>query len=632
MSFTSSRITDNYGWLENYSQLILLLMVGIILAMPLMSGAGVRYWLMFWGLTTALLVTYRARLLQRTQSHLQQQSELLQAICDGLPDGVFFKDRRGVYCYVNEQISQGIGRDPVGKTDFELFDADVARRHQSVDEETIHQGARYRNEEWVTSANGERILMEISKSPLFDRQGQCLGVLGVSRDVTELRKIQNNLEFIAHHDALTGLANRTLLSKKFDYALRLARRQGGDLAVLFFDLDQFKGINDTFGHDVGDLLLQDVARRFCSNLRDSDLCARLGGDEFILVLPESGTRASLTSKAEQLLSVISEPYQLNGHLLSLSSSVGISQFPQDGDNFTMLVRHADAALHQAKQNGRNGFCFYEPSMLETLNDRSTLDHDLRDAVSLSQLAMMYQPQFRFGDNQPRRVEALMRWLHPQLGNVSPVEFIPIAETTGQIHSMGQWALEQACKQFLAWREQGLLLEKIAINVSAIQINAGFASRLMASLADMAFDPAWLELEITETAMMSGITEVTRQISLLRNQGVEFSIDDFGTGYSSLSKLKSMPVTVLKIDQSFVRDINDDISDYEIARAIILMAKSLGLTVVAEGVESRAQAAILQRLGCDWGQGFLFSPPLTGDDFLNRYADSALRRPSVVGIE
>jgi diguanylate cyclase (GGDEF)-like protein/PAS domain S-box-containing protein len=621
MHFTSSRRAGHFDWLKSYHSLMLLPMVTALLLMPFMDGTEVRYWLVFWVLVVVVLTICRAWMMHSNRLHLQQHSGVLQAIFDGLPDGIFFKDRDGVYRYANERAMGAIGTDLLGKTDIELFDGDPAWECQCADDEVSDQGCRYRREQWVTSSRGERVLMEISKSPLFDAQGHCLGVLGVSRDVTELHKIQNNLEFVAHHDALTGLPNHTLLSKKADYALRLARRQGGSLALLLFDLDRLKGINDTFGYNIGNLLLQDVARRFSSNLRDSDLCARMGGDEFLLVLPEFGGHDNLVAKATQLLAVIAEPYELNGHTLSLSSHVGISCFPQDGDEFDTLVRHADAALHQAKSQGHKALCFYEAFMLETLNERSVLDHDLREAVDLGQLEMMYQPQFRFGDKQPRRVEALMRWRHPRLGSVSPLEFIPMAETTGQIHDMGQWAVEQACRQFLDWREQGLWLEKIAINVSAIQINSGFADRLMASMNAMSFNPAWLELEITETAIMSSITEVSRQITLLCNQGVEFSIDDFGTGYSSLSKLKSMPVTVLKIDQSFVRNINDDINDYEIVRAIILMAKSLGLHVVAEGIESQPQAAILQRLGCDWVQGFLFSQPLSGDDFLARYRDN-----------
>jgi diguanylate cyclase (GGDEF)-like protein/PAS domain S-box-containing protein len=550
--------------------------------------------------------------------HDQKRLQLLENVLDSMPDIVFLKDLEGTYRLASQRARTGFLHDVLGKTDFDLFEPAIARRHRDIDMETIRLGHGHRNEEWLTIRDGHKILLETSKTPLYDRAGQCIGILGVSRDITELRKAQNNLEHIAHHDALTGLANRTLLGKKFDFALRLARRRAESLAVIFLDLDRFKDINDTLGHDVGDLLLQEVAIRLQRNLRDSDLCARLGGDEFILILPNAGDSEELQRKAKLLLHVVSRPYEIKGHVLTVFTSAGISLFPADGNDVDSLIRHADAALHQAKESGRNAYFFYERSLTDNLHTRMTLEQDLRHALEQNQFSMVYQPQFRLGEKQPLRVEALMRWQHPRRGNISPLEFIAIAETTGMILDIGQWALVTACRQFLSWREQGLFLDKIAINVSAIQINAGFADRVISALHLLEFNPRWLELEITETAAMSGISEVTRQINQLRASGVEFSIDDFGTGYSSLSKIKSMPVALLKIDQSFVRDINDDINDYEIARAVILMAKSLGLTVVAEGVETLAQENTLQRLGCDWVQGFLYGMPLTGQEFADTY--------------
>lgn len=555
---------------------------------------------------------------RHTYRHDQKRLQLLENVLDSMPDIVFLKDLEGTYRLASQRARTGFVHDVLGKTDFDLFEPAIARRHRDIDMETIRLGHGHRNEEWLTVRDGRKILLETSKTPLYDRAGQCIGILGVSRDITELRKAQNNLEHIAHHDALTGLANRTLLGKKFDFALRLARRRAESLAVIFLDLDRFKDINDTLGHDVGDLLLQEVAIRLQRNLRDSDLCARLGGDEFILILPNAGDSEELQRKARLLLQVVSRPYEIKGHVLTVFTSAGISLFPADGNDVDSLIRHADAALHQAKESGRNAYVFYERSLTDNLHTRMTLEQDLRHALEQNQFSMVYQPQFRLGEKQPLRVEALMRWQHPRRGNISPLEFIAIAETTGMILEIGQWALVTACSQFLNWREQGLLLDKIAINVSAIQINAGFADRVITALHLLEFNPRWLELEITETAAMSGISEVTRQINQLRASGVEFSIDDFGTGYSSLSKIKSMPVALLKIDQSFVRDINDDINDYEIARAVILMAKSLGLTVVAEGVETLAQENTLQRLGCDWVQGFLYGMPLTGQEFADTY--------------
>ena len=591
------RLSALYHWLLSHSVPVLWVWIALLPSIVLL----------------AVLVLVRLR-----SERDRQRLALLDNIIDSMPDVVFLKDLDGVYRIANQRARSGLMSDPLDKTDFEIFEPAVARRHRDVDLETVRQGKGQRNEEWISTREGKKVLLETCKTPLFNNVGRCIGVLGISRDITELRKAQNNLEHIAHHDSLTGLANRTLLSKKFDFALRLARRRDEPLAVIFLDLDRFKDINDTLGHDVGDLLLQEVALRLRRNLRDSDLCARLGGDEFILVLPQLGDRDELQRKVGQLLKVVSRPYEIKGHVLTVFASAGISIFPEHGREVETLIRHADAALHQAKENGRNGSFFYERSLTDSLYSRMTMEPDLRHALEQQQFSMVYQPQFRMGEQRPRRVEALMRWQHPRRGYVSPLEFIAIAETTGMIIDIGEWAMENACRQFLSWREQGVRLDKIAINVSAIQINSGFADRTLLLLKELDFDPYWLELEITETAMMSGIVEVTRQINQLRAYGVEFSIDDFGTGYSSLSKIKSMPVSLLKIDQSFVRDINDDINDYEIARAVILMAKSLGLTVVAEGVENQAQESTLQRLGCDWVQGYLYGVPLSGADFVDTY--------------
>lgn len=567
------------------------------------------------------LVWSESRRRQLSDEQLRDRTRLIRNILDSIPDLIFYKDRDGLYVFCNKPFVRVMGTNPIGKTDFDVFDQQTAEFFRSKDSEAVARKNMNANEEWVHSADGRMLLLETQKTPIYDRKGQVIGVFGLSRDITDLKKAQQNLEHIAHHDALTNLPNRLLLNKKLEYALNLARRNEEQLGILYLDLDRFKDINDTIGHDIGDLLLKDVAHRLHNNIRDTDICSRLGGDEFIVVLTSVNDAQRIQEKCEQLLQLIAQPYSLQGHLLSVFASAGISVFPQDGNNVDELIRNADAALHKAKELGRNRSYLYQRQLTDSIHSRMSLEQDLRSAMESRQFTLAFQPQFKLGNTKPQRAEALLRWPHPARGMISPLEFIPLAETSGMIIELGYWVLRSTCQQFLFWREQGLMLEKIAVNVSPVQINSSFANTVTDILQQLNFDPHWLELEVTEGLMMSGTTEVSQQIEQLRALGVEFAIDDFGTGYSSLSKLKSMPVSVLKIDQSFVRDINDDINDFEIVRAIVAMASSLGLTVVAEGVETAAHESTLQELGCEWMQGYYYAKPMAADEFYQRYRNT-----------
>ncbi len=567
------------------------------------------------------LVWSESRRRQLSDEQLRDRTRLIRNILDSIPDLIFYKDCDGRYVFCNKPFVRVMGTNPVGKTDYDAFDQQTAEFFRSKDSEAMARKNMNANEEWVHSADGRMLLLETQKTPIYDRKGQLIGVFGLSRDITDLKKTQQNLEHIAHHDALTNLPNRLLLNKKLEYALNLARRNEEQLGILYLDLDRFKDINDTIGHDIGDLLLKDVAHRLHNNIRDTDICSRLGGDEFIVVLTSVNDAQRIQEKCEQLLQLIAQPYSLQGHLLSVFASAGISVFPQDGNSVDELIRNADAALHKAKELGRNRCYHYERELTDSIHSRMSLEQDLRSAMESRQFTLAFQPQFKLGTAKPQRAEALLRWPHPARGMISPLEFIPLAETSGMIIELGYWVLRSTCQQFLFWREQGLMLEKIAVNVSPVQINSSFANTVTDILQQLNFDPHWLELEVTEGLMMSGTTEVSQQIEQLRALGVEFSIDDFGTGYSSLSKLKSMPVSVLKIDQSFVRDINDDINDFEIVRAIVAMASSLGLTVVAEGVETAAHESTLQELGCEWMQGYYYAKPMAADEFYQRYRNT-----------
>ncbi|MDF1763821.1 MAG: EAL domain-containing protein, partial [Oleibacter sp.] len=508
-------------------------------------------------------------------------------------------------------------KDVVGTNNADYFEETIANMMRRHDEDTLTRRKPTMYEEWLTDADGSAVLMECRREPIFDDNGVCTGLLLVARDITESKEQQKDLEYLARHDSLTGLGNRHLLNQQLSFALQMNRRNEEALAVIFIDLDRFKDINDTLGHHIGDLLLRDVAHRLRSNVRDSDICARLGGDEFVVVLSQIEME-HISEKCDHLLASIAKPYQLQGHLLSIYASAGIAIAPDHGDNASVLIINADAALQQAKLLGRNRSCLYTEAMTVRQDNKLTLEQDLNTAIKEQKLSLVYQAQFCPDDDKPRRVEALLRWKHPVRGFISPHEFIPLAETSGLIMELGIWVLRHACIQFLQWRENGLRLEKIAVNVSAMQLNANFAETVRDMLIELKFDPHWLELEVTESLMMSGMTEVSVQIHELRKLGVEFSIDDFGTGYSSLSKLKSMPVSVLKIDQSFVRNIHKQSNDFEIARAIVAMARSLNLIVVAEGIENQEQETTLKKLGCDWLQGFLYGNPMSGEEFLRQY--------------
>lgn len=548
---------------------------------------------------------------------LDSKTELIGSMLNALPEVIFYKDSQGIYQHGNARLADFIGLpvdDLIGKSDFEIFDPETSLFFRQMDREAIEAGRPKINEEWVEGVDGSHRLMETHKCPLYDDHGECIGILGYARDITLQRQSEENLQHIAYHDSLTNLPNRLRLAERLDYALQLSKRDSELLAIIFLDLDRFKHINDTLGHAIGDLLLMDVAKRLQSNVRESDICARLGGDEFVMVLTQMNSRAEVEKKCQQLLEAVAQPYQLQNHQVSVFTSAGISYFPDHAATVDKLLCDADSALQAAKREGRNRYCIFHEELVRTQHSHCSLEQDMRLALSRNEFSLVYQPQFRLGESYPRRVEALARWSHPYRGGISPHDFIPVAETSGFMSELGLWVIETACRQFLRWRQHGFALEQLAVNVSAMQFSAQFADQIITLLQRLEFDPRWLELEVTESLMMSVTTEVSQQLQRLHEVGVEFAIDDFGTGYSSLSKIKALPLKVLKIDQSFVRDINDDVNDYEIARAIILMAKSLGLTVVAEGVENHEQEQTLKRLGCEWVQGFYYSEPLSAEHF------------------
>ena len=413
---------------------------------------------------------------------------------------------------------------------------------------------------------------------------------------------------------LTGLPNRTLFFERLGQGIEAAAAADSQVAVLFMDLDRFKYVNDNLGHDVGDRLLQAVAQRVRHSVRNVDTVARLGGDEFTVVLSDLDGPGAAATAAHNICRMLATPFQIDGHDIFVTSSVGIAMYPHDGTDVATLVKHADSAMYRAKKTN-TGFQFYEASMEQSISEHVRLESDLRRALELNQLEVYYQPQSSFATGQIVAMEALVRWHHPTRGMVSPAEFIPLAEETGIIIALGDWVLRTACAQLKAWHNEGLPPLRVAVNLSVRQLlQKDFSRTVEAVLADTGLAPHLLELEITESTLMENAQDTLTALHRLRSLGVRLSIDDFGTGYSSLSYLKRFPVDIIKIDRSFVRDVPQDADDAAIVTAIIALAHSLRLEVVAEGVETVAQLHFLQARHCDLLQGYHLSPAIPAAQF------------------
>ncbi len=432
---------------------------------------------------------------------------------------------------------------------------------------------------------------------------------GVWQDVTERKRQEARIEHLAYHDSLTGLPNRTMLMDRLAQALSHAQRAQQQVAVLFIDLDRFKIVNDSLGHHVGDQLLQEVARRLRSAVRDDDTVARVGGDEFQLVLGNVAGLADTARVAEKLMHVLGAPFVLEGQELHVTASLGVSLFPRDGASGELLLKYADTALYEAKGEGRNAYRFFSPEMNEQAHGRLRMENDLRRAVERRELELHYQPQLDLASGEVSAVEALVRWNHPLRGLIPPNAFIPMAEETGLVLSIGEWVLNEACRQVATWQREGIALPRVAVNISARQLQRpGLDGAVRHALTASGLAPCALELEITESSVMLDPQHAQSVLQSLRDLGVQLSIDDFGTGYSSLAYLKRLPLDRLKIDRSFIHGFPADGDDAAIVETIIVMTHKLGLRVIAEGVETLEQRLQLVRQGCDEMQGFLLARP------------------------
>lgn len=538
------------------------------------------------------------------------------AVFDSTQEGVLVTDRNQRIVHVNPAFSRitGYSADEVLGQDPRLF---KSGRHDTAFYNglwnALTQRGSWSGEIWNRRKNGEVFPMWQCIRGIHDENGNLSHYVAVFSDISALKRSQHELDYLAHHDPLTTLPNRLLFSERIEQALQREKQNG---ALLLIDLDHFKIINESLGHNTGDQLLKQIGERL-DGLFDKQLTlARLGGDEFGLLSSDCAHAEQASQLAQRLLDSLAEPFSIAGETLFISASIGISLFPNDGGSVEQLLRNADSALFRAKSSGRHTFSFYSQEMTAQARQRVKLEAELRQALEQGQLRVYYQPIHHLDDGRLLGAEALVRWQHPQRGLVPPGEFIPIAEDSGLIGAIDAWVLEQACAQMCRWLAEGGELEFVAVNVSSRLFSRGELDlRVARVLEQTGLAPAYLELEVTESAVMDDPDRALELLQHLHGLGVRLAIDDFGTGYSSLARLKRLPVDKLKLDQSFVRGLPNDSEDAAIARAVITLGQSLGLRVLAEGIEQPEQADFLRELGCKLGQGYWFGRPQPAEQLL-----------------
>ncbi len=545
--------------------------------------------------------------------HSAEREQLAQKVYSHSPAGIIFTDEEHRILSINPATTQMTGYEPfelIGQTVFALIDFGEGQSAKEMADQLVMRGT-WSGELAVNHKSGADFPAGTRINRVDDPQsGMPAHYVWILADITERKQAEDRMRHIAQTDALTGLPNRMALLMRLAQLLPDARRHSWKVAMMFLDLDRFKTINDTLGHQVGDEMLREVACRLSSVVRETDFVARLGGDEFVIILPGINSPADAASIASKVTAALSAPIEANGHELHTSPSIGISIFPDDGTDGDTILKNADTAMYHAKAAGRNNYQFFAADMNQSAAERLNIERKLRHAIARNELSLDFQPQFSAPDGEPTGVEALVRWHHPTDGMISPARFIPVAEETGLIVEIGDWVLTTACIEMSRWINAGLKPLRIAVNVSARQLRRrDFCETVANALTTSGLPPELLELEITESSVMENPQEAILILERLGRMGVTLAIDDFGTGYSSLAYLKLFPIDHLKIDRSFVADIEHDLNDRAIAFGTIALAHSLGLKVIAEGVETEDQLELLRANGCDEVQGFLFSRPL-----------------------
>ncbi|MBS1208147.1 MAG: response regulator receiver modulated diguanylate cyclase/phosphodiesterase with sensor(s) [Proteobacteria bacterium] len=574
--------------------------------------------------------------LRLSEDALFYEKERAEVTLNSIGDAVLTTDLAGQVSYLNQVAEKMTGWPSVealGRALPEVFNiVDGATREPAVNPalraieggKTVGLAADC----ILIHRDGFESSIEDSASPIHNRDGAVSGAVIVFHDVSVSRAMALKMTYLAQHDFLTDLPNRALLTERLSQAMKLANRRHARAALLFVDLDGFKHVNDSLGHVIGDQLLQSVAGRLVSGVRDTDTVCRQGGDEFVILLAEVEQPADAARVAEKLLAACALPHLIGGNELHVTMSIGISIYPDDSDNMDAVMQDADTAMFHAKDCGRNNYQFFRAEMNTRAMRRLGIENGLRRALKQAEFQLYFQPQIDLATGKMTGAEALLRWQDPENGLVYPMQFIPIAEECGLIVPIGRWVLHEACRQVCAWIDSGLCAVPVAVNISALEFcHKDFLKGVAQILQDTGMPPAFLELELTESVLMHDAESSASVLDALKAMGVRLAIDDFGTGYSSLSYLNRFPIDTLKIDQSFVRELASDADNPTIVSAVIGMGRNLHQRVIAEGVETRAQFAFLLKHQCNEGQGFLFSQPLNAKDFSARLSHPDLLFPS-----
>ncbi len=578
----------------------------------------------FWSYVTTgsfagiiLATVYHER--RQNEFKLAESRAQMQAILDHAPVGIWLVGIDGRYRFVNRQFCESVGipEQSFLETDNlrELMGSDMAESCLRSDRACLEQDSPYVSQEVLTLVDGKPHTLEVTKAKLHDRDGKTTGVIGISMDITARKQAEDMVWRQANFDMLTGLPNRHMFRDRIDQEIRKAHRSGMTMALLLIDLDRFKEVNDTLGHDMGDKLLVEAAQRLVSCVRESDTVARLGGDEFTVILPELEHSDTVGRIAQNIIDKLTAPFTLGHDIAYISASIGIALYPEDAGDIESLLKHADQAMYLAKDEGRNRFSYFTPELQHNAQKRLRLANELRNALAEHQLVLHYQPIVELATGNIHKAEALVRWQHPTLGLVGPAEFIPLAEETGLIVDIGDWVFRQAAAQSKHWRVTHNAGFQISVNKSPKQFhsNDSSTSQWLPLLKEMGLSGQSISIEITEGLLLNAEGDTKGKLLAYRSAGVQIAIDDFGTGYSSLAYLKEFDIDHLKIDQSFVRNMESDPDSLALCEAIIVMAHKLGLRVIAEGVETPEQRDLLMRAGCDYGQGYLFSRPVPAEE-------------------